>query len=72
MSEDSKLENVETKTENVASGIATSEDKCLKDQTNKKNEGKPKGGGGGKKKGGKNADENEADGEFKLKTAKVI
>jgi hypothetical protein len=59
--------------ENVASGEAIENGKILKDLVNKKKEPKPKGAGDnnkGKKKG-KNADDNEADGEFKLKTAKV-
>ena len=71
MSETNNSQVEATEVQSVASSVI--EEKCLKDQTNKKSEGKPKGGdkGGKKKQSGKNADENEADGEFKLKTAKV-
>jgi hypothetical protein len=69
MSDDIKTEVIAAPVE-VAVASGGSDEKCLKDQTNKKNEPKPKGEKKGKK-GGKNADENETDGEFKLKTAKV-
>jgi hypothetical protein len=67
-----KVESEIKNEENVACGEAIEDGKILKDLVNKKKEPKPKGTGDNKgKKKGKNADDNEADGEFKLKTAKV-